>query len=120
MWLQPAATRLVQAVASQCGTSAGAGGDAGQAAEQAAALNNADMSTSCALQHSIPPCCADQPLPTNMPCTTRCRQRSLLCIYMQANGPEKMVFEVLVPKCHLLLVPVCKQACSLNLIFHAP
>ena len=46
---QPAATRLLQAVAAQCGEGAGASGDASQAAEQAAALNNADMSTSCAL-----------------------------------------------------------------------
>ena len=46
---QPAATRLLQAVAAQCGEGAGASGDASQAAEQAAALNNADLSTSCAL-----------------------------------------------------------------------
>ena len=50
---QPAATRLLQAVAAQCGEGAGASGDANQAAEQAAALNNADMSTSCAPTNDI-------------------------------------------------------------------
>ncbi|KAK9819498.1 hypothetical protein WJX81_007056 [Elliptochloris bilobata] len=47
---KPAATRLLQAVAAQCGEGAGASGDASQAAEQAAALNNADMSTSYVLK----------------------------------------------------------------------